>query len=149
MGLVIQRVLHAEVAVDGDTIGRCGKGLMVLCGVEENDTAADVSYCIEKTADLRIFEDDAGKMNRSVIDIGGSLLVISQFTLLGDARHGRRPSFSHAGRPEMAVPLYQMYCQGLRDRGLPVDEGRFGADMKVTLTNDGPVTMLIDSRRLF
>ena len=149
MRLVIQRILEADVSVDGETVGRSGKGLLVFCGVDENDGQEDVAYCIEKTAELRIFEDDEGKMNRSVRDISGSLLVISQFTLLGDARHGRRPSFSHAARPEKAIPLYSAYCQALRERGLPVEEGRFGADMKVRLTNDGPVTILIDSRRTF
>ena len=149
MRLVIQRVREASVSVSGEEIGRCGRGLMVLCGVEEGDTEQDAVYCAKKTAELRIFEDEAGKMNRSVLEIGGSVLAISQFTLLADARHGRRPSFIRAARPETAVPLYGAYCEALRAEGLAVAEGRFGADMQVSLVNDGPVTILIDSGRLF
>ena len=149
MRLVIQRVLEASVKVDGEELGRVGQGYMVLCGVEDGDTMEDVKYCVEKTVGLRIFEDDAGKMNRSIMDAGGAVLAISQFTLHGDVRHGRRPSFIRAARPETAVPLYDAYCEGLRAAGLQVETGRFGADMKVSLINDGPVTLLIDSRRLF
>ena len=149
MRLVIQRVLEASVKVDGEELGRVGQGYMVLCGVEDGDTMEDVKYCIEKTVGLRVFEDDAGKMNRSIMDAGGAVLAISQFTLHGDVRHGRRPSFIRAARPETAVPLYDAYCEGLRAAGLQVETGRFGADMKVSLVNDGPVTLLIDSRRLF
>ena len=110
MRLVIQRVLESSVRVDGKVVGQIGRGFMVLCGVEEGDTLDDVRYGVEKTAGLRIFEDDAGKMNRSILDVGGEILAISQFTLLGDARHGRRPSFSTAARPDVAVPLYEAYC---------------------------------------
>ena len=149
MRLVIQRVLEASVKVDGEELGRIGQGYMVLCGVEDGDTVEDVKYCVEKTVNLRVFEDDAGKMNRSIMDAGGAVLAISQFTLHGDVRHGRRPSFIRAARPETAVPLYDAYCEGLRAAGLQVETGRFGADMKVSLINDGPVTLLIDSRRLF
>jgi len=149
MRLVIQRVLESNVKVDGKTVGSIGAGFMVLCGVEEGDTSDDVRYCVEKTANLRIFEDDAGKMNRSILDVGGEILAISQFTLAGDARHGRRPSFSKAARPETAVPLYQEYCDGLRAYGIHVETGIFQADMKVSLINDGPVTLLLDSRRTF
>ena len=149
MRLVIQRVLESSVAVDGKIVGQIGKGFMVLCGVEDGDTQADLRYCIDKTANLRIFEDDAGKMNRSILDIGGEILAVSQFTLHGDARHGRRPSFSTAARPELAVPMYEGYCQGLRDLGIRVETGIFQADMKVSLINDGPVTLLLDSRRIF
>ena len=149
MRLVIQRVLEASVKVDGEELGRVGQGYMVLCGVEDGDTMDDVKYCVEKTVGLRVFEDDAGKMNRSIMDAGGAVLAISQFTLHGDVRHGRRPSFIRAARPETAVPLYDAYCEGLRAAGLRVETGRFGADMKVSLINDGPVTLLIDSRRLF
>ena len=149
MRLVIQRVLEASVRVDGEELGRVGQGYMVLCGVEDGDTMDDVKYCVEKTVGLRVFEDDAGKMNRSIVDVGGTVLAISQFTLHGDVRHGRRPSFIRAARPETAVPLYDAYCEGLRAAGLQVETGRFGADMKVSLINDGPVTLLIDSRRLF
>lgn len=149
MRLVIQRVLESSVKVDGNTVGAIGAGFMVLCGVQEGDTETDVRYCVEKTANLRIFEDDAGKMNRSILDVGGEILAISQFTLAGDARHGRRPSFSAAARPETAVPLYEAYCEGLRQQGIHVETGIFQADMKVSLINDGPVTMLLDSRRTF
>lgn len=149
MRLVIQRVLESSVKVEGKTVGQIGPGFMVLCGVEEGDTPDDVRYCVEKTANLRIFEDDAGKMNRSILDVGGEILAISQFTLAGDARHGRRPSFSKAARPDTAVPLYEAYCEGLRNAGIHVETGIFQADMKVALINDGPVTMLLDSRRTF
>lgn len=149
MRLVIQRVLESAVCVDGEELGRIEKGFMVLCGVEEGDTQQDVDYCVEKTVNLRIFEDDAGKMNRSILDAGGAVLAISQFTLHGDVRRGRRPSFIRAARPETAVPLYEAYCEGVRAHGVHVETGRFGADMKVALVNDGPVTLLVDSRRLF
>ena len=149
MRLVIQRVLESSVCVDGNVVGSIGPGFMVLCGVEDGDTQDDLRYCVDKTVNLRIFEDDAGKMNRSILDVGGAILAISQFTLHGDARHGRRPSFIRAARPEQAVPMYEAYCQGLRDAGIHVETGVFQADMKVSLINDGPVTMLIDSRRTF
>lgn len=149
MRLVIQRVLESAVRVDGEELGRIGRGFMVLCGVEDGDTRADVDYCVEKTVHLRVFEDDAGKMNRSILEAGGAVLAISQFTLHGDVRRGRRPSFIRAARPETAVPLYEAYCEGVRAQGIQVETGRFGADMKVSLVNDGPVTLLIDSRRLF
>ena len=148
MRLVVQRVLESSVSVDGKVVGAIGQGFMVLVGVEVGDTDEDLRYCVEKTVGLRIFEDDAGKMNRSILDIGGAVLAISQFTLHGDARHGRRPSFITAARPELAVPMYEAYCQGLRDKGVKVETGVFGADMKVSLINDGPVTLLLDSRRI-
>ena len=149
MRLVIQRVLESSVRSDGECVGQIGPGLMVLCGVEEGDSEADVRYCIEKTVNLRIFEDAAGKMNRSILEAGGEILAISQFTLHGDVRHGRRPSFIKAARPETAVPLYQAYCDGLRQAGVHVETGIFQADMKVSLINDGPVTLLVDSRKVF
>lgn len=149
MRLVVQRVLESSVSVDGKVVGAIGKGYMVLVGVEDKDTPDDVRYCVEKTAGLRIFEDDAGKMNLSIQDVGGEILAISQFTLHGDARHGRRPSFITAARPELAVPMYEAYCKGLRDKGIHVETGIFQADMKVSLINDGPVTLLLDSRRTF
>ena len=149
MRLVIQRVLESSVTVDGKVVGSIGKGFMVLCGVEDGDTQDDLRYCVEKTAGLRIFEDDAGKMNRSILDVGGEILAVSQFTLHGDARHGRRPSFSTAARPDLAVPMYEAYCNGLREKGIHVETGIFQADMKVSLVNDGPVTLLLDSRRIF
>ena len=149
MRLVIQRVLESSVCVDGNVVGSIGPGFMVLCGVEDGDTAEDVRYCIDKTVNLRIFEDEAGKMNRSILDAGGEILAISQFTLHGDVRHGRRPSFIRAARPETAVPLYDAYCAGLREAGIHVETGIFQTDMKVSLVNDGPVTLLVDSRKVF
>ena len=149
MRLVIQRVLESSVRVDGNVVGSIGPGFMVLCGVEDGDTAEDVRYCIDKTVNLRIFEDEAGKMNRSILDAGGEILAISQFTLHGDVRHGRRPSFIRAARPETAVPLYDAYCNGLREAGVHVETGIFQTDMKVSLVNDGPVTLLVDSRKVF
>ena len=149
MRLVIQRVLESCVKVDGETVGQIGPGFLVLCGVEEGDTANDVKYCIDKTVNLRIFEDDAGKMNRSILDVGGEILAVSQFTLHGDVRHGRRPSFITAARPETAVPLYEAYCEGIHNAGVHVEKGNFQADMKVSLINDGPVTLLVDSRKVF
>ena len=149
MRLVIQRVLESSVRVDGNVVGSIGPGFMVLCGVEDGDTAEDLRYCIDKTVNLRIFEDEAGKMNRSILDAGGEILAISQFTLHGDVRHGRRPSFIRAARPETAVPLYDAYCNGLREAGVHVETGIFQTDMKVSLINDGPVTLLVDSRKVF
>ena len=149
MRLVIQRVLESSVRVDGNVVGSIGPGFMVLCGVEDGDTAEDVRYCIDETVNLRIFEDEAGKMNRSILDAGGEILAISQFTLHGDVRHGRRPSFIKAARPETAVPLYDAYCDGLREAGIHVETGIFQTDMKVSLVNDGPVTLLVDSRKVF
>ena len=149
MRLVIQRVLESSVCVDGNVVGSIGPGFMVLCGVEDGDTAEDVRYCIDKTVNLRIFEDEAGKMNRSILEAGGEILAISQFTLHGDVRHGRRPSFIKAARPETAVPLYDAYCDGLREAGIHVETGIFQTDMKVSLVNDGPVTLLVDSRKVF
>lgn len=149
MRLVIQRVLESSVSVDGNIVGSIGSGFMVLCGVEDGDTQDDVKYCVDKTVNLRVFEDEAGKMNRSILDNGGEILAVSQFTLHGDVRHGRRPSFIKAARPEVAVPLYDAYCEGLRAAGIHVETGIFQTEMKVSLINDGPVTLLIDSRRIF
>ena len=149
MRVVLQRATEASVHVEDRLCGRIEGGLLALLGVEESDTAEDLRYCVEKTALLRIFEDDEGKMNRSVADVGGAVLAVSQFTLHGDARKGRRPSFSSAARPEEAVRLYAAYCNGLRDLGLSVAEGEFQAHMRVSLVNDGPVTLLLDSRRAF
>ena len=149
MRLVVQRVLESSVSIDHKIVGKSGLGYMILCGVEDGDTQADVDYCVKKTVGLRVFEDEAGKMNRSIRDVGGEILAISQFTLHGDARHGNRPSFIMAARPETAIPLYDAYCEGLRSNGIQVETGEFGADMKVSLVNDGPVTILLDSRKVF
>jgi len=149
MRAVDQRVSQASVVVDGQTVGAIDQGLMVLLGVAQGDTAKDAAYLAEKTAGLRIFADDAGKMNRSVEEIAGGILVVSQFTLLGDCRNGRRPGFTDAAPPELADALYGAYVETLRKRGLTVSTGVFRADMQVSLVNDGPVTMLLDSRKLF
>ena len=149
MRCVVQRVARASVTVEGQKIAAIGAGYLVLVGVEEGDTEADMIYCADKIAGLRIFEDENGKMNLSIEDVGGEVLLVSQFTLLGDARHGRRPSFSAAARPEVADPLCQAMRQRLMDKGLPVQTGQFQAHMHVELLNDGPVTILLDSRKGF
>lgn len=149
MRCVIQRVTQASVTVDGETVGAIGPGFMVLVGVEETDGEADAAYCAQKIAGLRVFEDSEDKMNLSLKDVGGSVLLVSQFTLLGDARHGRRPSFSHAARPEIAEPLCEKLRAMLADEGLTVETGRFRTHMAVSLVNDGPVTILLDSRKGF
>jgi D-tyrosyl-tRNA(Tyr) deacylase len=144
---VIQRVKACSVTIDGRETARIGKGLLVLLGVSQGDGPKDAAYLAEKTANLRIFEDDAAKMNRSVLEIAGDVMVVSQFTLLGDCRKGRRPSFVEAARPELAIPLYEHFIEALRKRNLRVETGRFGAMMDVALVNDGPVTLIVDSRR--
>lgn len=149
MRAVVQRVSEAAVAAAGQTIAAIGHGLLVLVGVGTSDTAADAGYIGAKVAALRIFEDDAGKMNRSVKEAGGSVLVVSQFTLYGDGRKGRRPSFDQAMRPEAARRLIDHLCGRLREQGLHVETGRFGAEMDVSATNHGPVTILLDSHKLF
>ncbi|MBE5814798.1 MAG: D-tyrosyl-tRNA(Tyr) deacylase [Clostridiales bacterium] len=149
MRAVIQRVKGSSVAIDGQTVGQCGHGLMVLIGVEAGDTEKDMAYIADKVPNLRIFEDDNGKMNLSLMDMGGQILAISQFTLLGDARGGRRPSFTAAARPDTAVPLYEALVEKWRGLGIHVETGVFGADMQVSLVNDGPVTILLDSHKLF
>lgn len=149
MRAVVQRVAKASVQVSAECVGEIGQGLLVLLGVAEGDTERDVTYLADKTAGLRVFEDDQGHMNRSVSDVQGSVLVVSQFTLLGDVRKGKRPSFTAAAKPELANQLYQAYCARIATHGLEVEQGRFQADMQVALTNDGPVTILLDSRKLF
>ncbi len=147
MRAVIQRVSQASVTIDGSQKAAIGRGLLVLVGVELGDTPADAEWLANKTVQLRIFPDDAGKMNLDVQASNGSLLVVSQFTLLGDARKGNRPSFVQAARPEEAVPLYETFLQLLAARtGRPPEQGVFAADMQVSLVNDGPVTILLDSR---
>ncbi len=149
MRAVVQRVSQASVTVEGQPVGAIGPGLMVLLGVEEGDTDKDLQYMADKVPNLRVFEDGEGKMNRSLTDVGGAILAVSQFTLLGDARGGRRPSFITAARPETAVPLYERIVAHWRGMGIAVETGVFGADMAVSLVNDGPVTLLLDSRKLF
>ena len=149
MRAVIQRVERASVSVEGEIRGQIGAGFLVLIGVEEGDGDADFKYIADKVPNLRVFEDDQGKMNRSLMDVGGEVLAVSQFTLLGDARGGRRPSFITAARPETADPMYERLVADWRARGIRVETGVFGAHMKVSLVNDGPVTILLDSRRRF
>ena len=149
MRAVVQRVSASSVVSDGELTGKIQHGLMVLLGVAQGDTERDASYCAEKIVGLRIFEDDDGKMNRNLLDVGGAMLVVSQFTLLGDCRRGRRPSFVEAGPPEQAERLYEHYVALVQQQGVDVQCGRFRAHMDVSLVNDGPVTLLVDSRKLF
>ena len=149
MRAVVQRVSRAKVTVVGEVIGEIGAGLVVLLGVSEGDTQDDAAYLAEKLVALRIFPDDEGKMNRSVGDINGRMLIVSQFTLLGDCRKGRRPSFIKAARPEQADSLYQIFVAEVQGRGIQAATGRFQTHMEVELVNDGPVTLLIDSRKEF
>ncbi|MBR0081948.1 MAG: D-tyrosyl-tRNA(Tyr) deacylase [Clostridia bacterium] len=148
MRAVVQRCKAATVEVEGQSVGAISHGLCVLLGVEIGDAEADADYISDKLLGLRIFDDENGVPNRSVTDEGGAILLISQFTLLGDARKGRRPSYSNAARPDTAVPLYERCIAALR-KAVPVETGVFGADMQVSLTNDGPFTILLDSRRTF
>jgi len=146
MRVIVQRTTDATVKIDGEVAGKIEKGFMLLVGITHSDTQADADYIAKKVAQLRVFEDVDGKMNLSIKDIGGAVLSISQFTLYGDVRHGNRPSFIQAARPEQAQPLYDYFNTRLREvYGLHVETGRFGADMKVDFINDGPVTIIIDS----
>jgi D-tyrosyl-tRNA(Tyr) deacylase len=149
MRAVVQRVSRAEVRVDGEQVGAVGKGLLVLLGVARDDGEADARAMAVKLAGLRVFPDQAGKMNLALAEVGGGLLLISQFTLLGDARQGNRPGFTEAAPPEAADPLYQRVAALLRAQGLPVATGVFRADMEVELVNQGPVTILLDTRKRF
>lgn len=147
MRIVIQRVTEASVRIDGEIVGAIGKGFMVLVGVEHGDTLDDVKWLAAKTAALRVFDDENGVMNRSIADVGGAVLAVSQFTLTASTRKGNRPSYIRAAGHELAVPLYEAYCQELESiLGQATQKGRFGADMKVWLVNDGPVTIIIDSK---
>lgn len=147
MRLVIQRVKEASVSIDGEKVSAIGKGLLVLVGVETGDTEEDVKWLVGKTAGLRIFDDENGVMNKSIQDIDGEALAVSQFTLTASTRKGNRPSYIRAAGHELAVPLYEKYCDLLAEAlGKPVGRGVFGADMKVALVNDGPVTIIIDSK---
>jgi D-tyrosyl-tRNA(Tyr) deacylase len=145
MRAVVQRVSRASVTVAGEAVGRIDRGLLVLLGVAHADTPAQAQWLADKIVGLRIFPDEAGKMNRGVDEVGGGVLVVSQFTLYGDCRKGRRPSFIDAAPPETAVPLYEWFLNAVRAHGVPVEVGRFGADMAVELVNDGPVTLVIDT----
>lgn len=149
MRAVVQRVIRAQVTVGAATVGEIGPGLMVLLGVGTDDGKDDVTYLVGKIAHLRIFENGQGKMNLSVMDVGGSILVVSQFTLLGDCRQGRRPGFSASARPDLAEDLYLQFVTGLKELGITVTTGSFGAHMVLEIINDGPVTMLLDSKKIF
>ena len=149
MRAVVQRVKEADVSVDNQITGSINKGLMVLLGVEDGDTEADALYMADKITGLRIFEDEEGKMNLSVKDVGGDILAVSQFTLLGDARKGKRPSFSKAARPDEANRLYRHFISLVEERDVKTQEGVFQAEMLVRIYNDGPVTILLDSKKLF
>lgn len=148
MRAVVQRVSESRVLVDGNKVGEIKKGLMVLLGVSNRDTYEDVKYMTEKIINLRIFEDADEKMNLSLLDVGGELLVVSQFTLYGDCRKGRRPSFIEAARPEIANELYMKFVEDCRGFGVKTETGTFQADMKVDIVNDGPVTLIVDSERI-
>jgi D-aminoacyl-tRNA deacylase len=146
MRAVVQRVSEARVKIDGAVVGEIGPGLLVLLGVTHNDTSEQAQWLADKVVGLRIFEDADGKMNRDVIEIGGGVLVVSQFTLYGDCRKGRRPSFIEAAQPSVAVPLYEAFVDAVRARGVLTATGRFGAMMRVELANNGPVTLIVDSK---
>ncbi len=145
MRVCVQRVSEASVEIDGETVGAIGPGLLVLLGIGQADTLAEVTQLVDKIVNLRVFADDQDKMNRSLLDIQGQMLVISQFTLWGDCRKGRRPSFVQAADPELAEPLYERFVAEVRSRDVVVETGRFGAMMQVRLVNDGPVTLVIES----
>ena len=149
MRAVLQRVTRASVRVGGETVGEIGAGLVVLLGVARDDAEGDARYLAEKVLSLRVFEDEAGRMNRSVLEAGGALLAVSQFTLYGDARKGRRPSWFDAAPPELALPLYELFVASARASGARVETGSFRSMMEVELVNDGPVTILLDSRKTF
>lgn len=146
MRAVIQRVRQASVSIENQIVGEIRAGFVVLLGIHENDNEADVDYLIRKISKMRIFEDDQGKMNLDIHTIKGSILSISQFTLFADTKKGNRPSFVQAARPEKAIPLYERFNQGIEAAGIPIATGKFGADMQISLINDGPVTIIIDSK---
>ena len=149
MKAVLQRVTHAEVAVDGEIVGSCKNGFLILLGVAVGDTEREAELLCKKIVNLRVFEDDAGKMNRSILDVDGEALIISQFTLMANCRHGNRPDFMASAKPDVAIPLYEYFKKLAAESIKRVECGIFGADMKVDLLNDGPVTIIIDSKLKF
>ena len=144
MRVLLQRIKHASVEIDGEVVGKAGAGLLLFLGVGNGDTTAEADFLADKCVGLRIFEDSEGKMNLSLADVGGEILLISQFTLYADARKGRRPSYTDAAPPPVSEPLYEYFARRLRNAGVHVETGRFGADMKVSLLNDGPVTIMLE-----
>lgn len=146
MKVVVQRAKNAKVSVNGEVIGSIEFGLVLLVGVTHHDTEEDAAFVADKIANLRIFEDESGKMNVSLLDVGGAVLSVSQFTLYGDCRKGRRPNFMEAAKPEHALNIYEAFNDELRKKGITVETGRFGAMMEVALTNDGPVTLIVESK---
>lgn len=146
MRALVQRVTAGSVAIDGETVGKIGPGLVILLGVAPSDTAKDAAWLAAKCANLRIFEDDAGKMNRSLQEVGGAALIVSQFTLYGDCTQGRRPFFGSAAEPAVAIPLYETFIAEVKKLGVPVATGRFGAYMQLEIHNDGPVTLMVESK---
>jgi len=146
MRAVVQRVARASVSIEGRIVGDIGRGLLILLGITHDDTPERAAWLAEKIAGLRIFSDDDGKMNRDVTEAGGGALIVSQFTLYGDCRKGRRPSFIDAAPPPTAIPLYEAFINAVKAQGVPVATGQFGADMQVELVNDGPVTLIIDAK---
>lgn len=147
MRVLVQRVRSAAVDIDGETVGRIAAGLLIFVGVTAGDTAVDARFLADKCVNLRVFKDEAGKMNLSLADTGGEALIVSQFTLYGDARRGRRPSFAAAAGPETAIPLYEAFVAAVKASGVGVATGRFGAEMQVNLCNDGPVTLILESEK--
>lgn len=145
MKIVIQRVSESHVKVDGKTVGEIGKGFMLLVGIDENDSTTDADWLVQKILNLRVFGDDEGKLNLSIVDISGEILCISQFTLISDYKKGNRPSFIKAAKPDKAIPLFDYFKEQISKSGLKTESGIFGADMKVSLINDGPVTIVMDS----
>ncbi len=149
MRAVVTRVLNASVEIGGEIVGNIGEGFLILLGIAPEDTPALCTKFADKILGLRVFEDENGKMNRSLSDVGGSVLVVSQFTLYGDCSHGRRPSFIGAARPETAIPLYEQFLSECESRGFPPQHGEFGADMQVRSQNNGPVTLILDTDQIF
>lgn len=144
MRLVVQRVKNAKVEVEGKTVGSINQGFLVLLGVTHTDTKAEADYLVKKLCNLRVFEDENGKMNLGLKDVGGELLIVSQFTLYADCTQGNRPSFTNAAKPDVANELYEYFCEKCREQNIKVEKGIFGADMKVSLLNDGPVTIILE-----
>ena len=148
MRAVLTRVKSASVAIDGEIVGKIGQGFLILLGVGPEDTEKECRYLAEKALSLRVFEDENGKMNKSLADIGGSILAVSNFTLYADCSRGRRPDFFHAAKPDVAIPVYEHFLEQIRSYGVPLETGEFGADMQIDHVNDGPVTLILDTDQM-